>query len=492
MKSFLERIKTIVMYYSTILRILKKTARFTIVLIIMLTICKTLVSAAEPSMIFSILLFPGSIRPGSSVLNRKSSNAATGRKAHRKYHRNLTHKVKEFFASFPTAVELYNDRQLLVWMNAVAKEKWKKGKDYTTAQPLIQKKTQNEASSFLNSIEAAYRGEVKVYKGPDYHKISEANNSDSEVIEVFMSPVYEEDLKICGVLLIYLNPGIQDVAKYVYRNEHLQARSFLSNISHEFRTPLNWMLGFSELIDKETDITKIKEYNKNIQNGGKVLLALIDRLIEMSYLIRNETILEKQEFQLSKIISEAYSIISNEVKVLRNKINIQVNTSVNYFHENYPVITDQRKLKQVLVYLSHNALKFTESGYIEIGCKELPDNMLLFHVKDTGIGISDDILHYIFEIFRKEVKSSPFLSEGQGLGLSLTKGYVSLMGGNIWVESKSGEGSTFYFTIKNLYNSSSDEHKDEVADEPGWSEKMKNLIDRSFKKVQSFSSDNSI
>lgn len=333
-------------------------------------------------------------------------------------------------------------------MNQVAKSKWKSSRNSLAGKFFVQKINNLKDPEFHAAVNKAYEGEVQIYSGKDYHQ----NNKEEEIssdIEVYISPVYTGNFEIEGIVLVYLNPGMEDITALIRENKQLQSKAFLSNITHEFRTPLNWMLGFSELIRKENDIEKIKEYNRDIQQGGKVLLSLIDRLIEMSSIIRKETLFEKQEFSLIKILDETAAIISNEIRLLDKKINVSLNISLNDGRKDITIKSDQRKLKQVLTYLTHNAVKFTTSGYIEIGCRELPEEIILFYVKDTGIGISVDVLHYIYEIFRKEAHHSPFLTEGQGLGLTLTKNYISLMGGDIWVESESGNGAKFYFTIKN-------------------------------------------
>ncbi|MFW5820586.1 MAG: sensor histidine kinase, partial [Bacteroidota bacterium] len=361
--------------------------------------------------------------------------------------------VKNFFSQFPAAVEFYNNARMLTWMNTVAKNKWKASSNSLTGKLFIQKLQDLSDPVFSSSVERAYQGEIQIYKGNDFHKTTISKSSEEQKIEVFISPVYGKNLKVSGIAMVYLSPDLEHVTALLRESQQIQSRAFLSNFTHEFRTPLNWMLGFSDLIDREKDLNKIKEYNKNIQNGGKVLLTLVEKLIEMSSLMKDETELEVQEFSLSGILIETRNILNIEIRIVGNKINVRLNIFLNNNQDDILLRTDQRKLKQVLTYLIHNSLKFTTSGYIEIGCRELPENMILFYVKDSGIGISKDILHYIYEIFRKETAASPFLTNGHGLGLTLTRSYVNLMGGKIWVESESGKGARFFFTIKNHMNS---------------------------------------
>ncbi|MFW5820101.1 MAG: sensor histidine kinase [Bacteroidota bacterium] len=340
-------------------------------------------------------------------------------------------------------------------MNPVARNRWNSTGKFIKINRFAPKINHLNDPDFHKAINEAYEGEVRIYRG--VIKQEETGDEEPAQIEVFISPVYENNFTVGGIVLVYLTPGIEDITTLTRENQQLQSQTFLSNITHELRTPLNWMLGFSELIEKEKDIQKIREYNENIRHGGKVLLTYIEKLIEMSMLIRDVSKIEIHEFSLMKILNETRAIISNEIRILDKKINVDLNVSLNDSKKDIQVKSDQRKLKQVLTYLTHNALKFTTSGYIEVGCRELPANMILFYVKDTGIGISEDVLHYIFEIFRKDTHYSPFFTEGQGLGLTLTKAYVSLMDGDIWVESQSGKGTQFYFTIKNHDSSATPE-----------------------------------
>ncbi len=356
----------------------------------------------------------------------------------------------DFFEKYPSAVEFYDKEGYLVWKNPVAKNKWKSSIDYQKGKFRIWELDAKPKKKFYSLVEKAFNGKPQVYNGPDYHYTRENfQNKKQSNVQVYISPFFEFEEKITGIILIFIKVESGDISNYIEENEQLQAKSFLSKMSHELRTPLNWILGFSDLIDQQQDIKKIKAYNASINKGGKVLLSMIEKLIELSGIVKNEVTIEKREFSLTNTLNETIRILKNEVKVLKSDISIQIQTSFNHKEDNIHMISDERKLKQVLMYLTHNSLKFTKTGYIEIGCRELPEDIFLFHVKDTGIGISKDIQYFIFDILRKGCETTPSLTEGQGLGLTLAKNYVNLMGGNIWVESEKGKGATFFFTIKN-------------------------------------------
>ncbi len=406
------------------------------------------------------LMFPTGIGFKESVLKRTPEKNIRMKKSYLRTEDKLQGSFLHFFDKLPAAVEIFDCNRRLIWINNRAKEKWYFSKGLLSEEKEIRIQEHPEDSTFNSLIGKAYQGEIQIYSGIDYHYGKQADG-ETENIEAFILPISQENLKESGILIICPVTDKGCIANLIRQNDITQTKSFLSNISHEFRTPLNWMLGFSELIERENDIKKIRELNKNIRYGGKVLLSLMNKLIEMSSLSRNEAIIEKQEFSLAKLLVETVSILNNENKILESRISVYYMVSLNNSGEDLLILSDQRKLKQVLTCLTHNAMKFTSAGFIEIGCRELPDGVLLFHVKDTGTGISEDIQHYIFEIFRKEKPYSSFLKNGRGLGLTLAKSYVSLLGGNIWVQSESGRGTTFFFTIKNQMK-----NDEKIADEP--------------------------
>jgi Signal transduction histidine kinase len=227
--------------------------------------------------------------------------------------------------------------------------------------------------------------------------------------------------------------------------------AFLANFSHEIRTPMNAIMGFSYLL-KEDDRTEEerKEFIGLILSNSNHLLNLINEIIDISRIEAGELILDLKLTNLNQVISEIVTQY-NDQKALINKSQIKLQLSPEIKNSNISFKTDQIKLRQILVNLLENALKFTEEGFIEFGFKLEQyegEDFVVVYVKDTGIGINEEAKSFIFERFRKvENAGADKLYRGAGLGLAISKRLVELMGGKIWVESELNKGSVFYFTL---------------------------------------------
>jgi two-component system CheB/CheR fusion protein len=221
--------------------------------------------------------------------------------------------------------------------------------------------------------------------------------------------------------------------------------TFLANMSHEIRTPLNGILGFANLMElREFKREKEIEYLRIINNSGKVLLNLINDIIDIAKIEAGQINIEKSDVDLHTIFSELSEFYDSE-KQRRDKANLEIVPIIPEDPALRFVATDPFRLRQVISNLINNSLKFTDQGSIEFGYVSANNN-LLFFVKDTGIGMSDNDTRIIFERF-KQVGMSSRKKEGTGLGLAISKGLVEILGGNIWVQSQLGVGSEFFFTI---------------------------------------------
>ena len=219
--------------------------------------------------------------------------------------------------------------------------------------------------------------------------------------------------------------------------------AFLANMSHEIRTPMNGILGFAGLL-KTPNLTgeKQQEYIRIIENSGKRMLNIINDIISISKIesgilevnISETNINDQIDYILNFFLSET----ENKGILLFSKNSLSANDVI--------IKTDKEKLYAILTNLVKNAIKFTKEGSIEFGYAK-KGKFIEFFVKDTGVGISQEQKKLIFERFRQGSESLSRNYEGAGLGLSISKAYVELLGGNIWVESITGKGSTFYFTI---------------------------------------------
>ncbi|MBW4360859.1 ATP-binding protein [Flavobacterium taihuense] len=227
--------------------------------------------------------------------------------------------------------------------------------------------------------------------------------------------------------------------------------TFLANLSHEIRTPMNAIIGFSDLLmDEKLSEDYKKKYLKIINRSGKSLVSIIEDLIEMSKIDAKQIGPKFKGLNIDKCLKELYSTL--KVTIPEDK-NIQFYLLENNFKLANDILTDEVKLKQVIVNLLTNAIKFTDNGHVAFGYTICSDkNFLEFRVEDTGIGISKNDLKVIFDRFRRVEDDYSISLSGLGLGLSISKAYVEMLGGNLTVESVYGKGSVFKFKIPLIYD----------------------------------------
>jgi len=223
--------------------------------------------------------------------------------------------------------------------------------------------------------------------------------------------------------------------------------AFLANMSHEIRTPLNAILGFSRLLtNPEIPNNQRQEYSEYITNSANNLLNLIRDIVDISKIEAGKMIIEKSRCQVNKILKELkFTFEKEKNRQLKNQIEIILKKSNE--DEEFAIYTDPYRFHQILVNLIGNALKFTETGYIEFGYIFQDDLNIQFYVKDTGIGIPDDKIDLIFSRFGQIIDNKIKNPGGTGLGLSITKHLISRLGGKIWVESTIDKGTKFTFTL---------------------------------------------
>ncbi len=227
--------------------------------------------------------------------------------------------------------------------------------------------------------------------------------------------------------------------------------SFLANLSHEIRTPMNAINGFTDLlINTKVEDEERLEYLKVIEKSGKNLVLIIDDLIEISKIESHQVTPNLTSLNLETCITELYETI--KITIPKSKaIEFRVIDNLHAVKQN--IIADEVKLKQVLVNLVNNAIKFTDKGHVAFGYEVDEQNArIVFKIQDTGIGIDKDKHQYVFDRFKRVDSELSVKAGGLGLGLAISKAYVEMMGGTITLESKVNVGSTFSFSIPLEYD----------------------------------------
>jgi PAS domain S-box-containing protein len=217
---------------------------------------------------------------------------------------------------------------------------------------------------------------------------------------------------------------------------------FLANMSHDIRTPLNGILGFADLLLKQDLEEKTREYVKKIISSGQTLMALLSDILDFSKIEAGQLDIQAGTFELKLFLSDLESMFEAQFKDKGLEFHIQPPPEgVEYIHH------DKWRLHQVLMNLLSNGLKFTETGSVTLDVSMDGDEILLFRVSDTGPGIPSDYIHEVFNPFSQVKSHSVQHKKGTGLGLAICKNLVTLMGGQISLESKVGEGSTFFVRL---------------------------------------------
>ncbi|MBU8891772.1 MAG: PAS domain S-box protein [Bacteroidales bacterium] len=222
--------------------------------------------------------------------------------------------------------------------------------------------------------------------------------------------------------------------------------AFLTNMSHEIRTPMNAIIGFSELLaDPVTDQESRKEFTEQIYLSSKMLMKLIDDIIDISQIDSGSLNISREKFNLSELLYSTHKNFNKE-RLKENKNEIEVLLHNPFGDYMVFIETDELRLQQIFDHLLNNALKYTNEGFIELGFDTDQNEQPVFYVRDTGIGIPEDKTETIFDHFTK-IEDHTKIYRGTGIGLTITKKLVNLLGGKISVESNIGIGSIFYFTL---------------------------------------------
>ncbi|MBN1598256.1 MAG: response regulator [Bacteroidales bacterium] len=219
--------------------------------------------------------------------------------------------------------------------------------------------------------------------------------------------------------------------------------AFLANMSHEIRTPMNGIIGFSEMFMKPNKNEEQRNYYAEIViDSSKRLLSIVDDILDLSKIETGLIEISDDEFQLNMLLEELF--ITFSARTVEKNITLKKEYALP--DDDCTVIFDRTKVSQILNNFVSNAFKFTDNGYIKIGYK-IEDKELIFFVEDTGIGIPEELHKKIFERFRQAEVEYTRQYGGTGLGLSISEKLAEVLSGKIWLKSKPGKGSTFFFSM---------------------------------------------
>lgn len=260
----------------------------------------------------------------------------------------------------------------------------------------------------------------------------------------------QEELRRTNALLMSQNHALEAQRQHIERQnlkliEAYRLKSeFLATMSHELRTPLNAIIGFSQILDSQVKGT-LNDYQaemvKRVFANGQNLLNLVNDILDLSKIEAQRLVLEPSQFELNALIKETLA----DIKSLADEKSLPI-----YFNSEFDSLTlvnDKHRLRQVLINLLSNAIKFTDSGYVRVNVAAWNQEDLEILVQDTGIGIAPDQIAEIFEPFRQIDQTIRRRHAGTGLGLAITRSLVTMMGGEVTVESQPNVGSSFYVRI---------------------------------------------
>jgi len=264
-------------------------------------------------------------------------------------------------------------------------------------------------------------------------------------IETTIKPELDEKNRVKGFISYsenITNKKELEVEKIKTQNALDFKTKFFSNLSHEIRTPLNAIIGLSTLIKKENLSDKVKDFMNKIESASDILLGVINDVLDISKIESGKMTIEKTTLDVKKTAHNIENIVSFKAK--EKGINIDIDF-VNI--ANSKRLGDPLRISQVLTNLLNNAIKFTSKGSVTMRIEALNDGFIRFDIIDTGIGLKEEQIKTLFQEYSQADVSTSREYGGTGLGLSICKNLVELMGGEIWVTSNFGEGSTFSFQI---------------------------------------------
>jgi PAS domain S-box-containing protein len=315
-----------------------------------------------------------------------------------------------------------------------------------------------KATTFVNNLEdkKVLEGKLEIReKGiSDSYELEVKNkNGESRWWLISGAPNYNDNNELIGSIGIHLDITEQkelekELEQAIFATEKASKAKevFLANMSHEIRTPLNVITGMVRELGKEQLTDRQHSYVAHSETAAFHLLTIVNNILDMSKIEAGEFELESKDFSISAVASDVRSILFSKAKEKKIELRIVESSQIRR-----SLIGDAGRLRQILINLMGNALKFTDSGFVELKVSVINTNKyfqrLHFEVNDSGIGMSEEFIHRLFDKFSQEDGESNRRYEGTGLGMSITKELVQLMGGNIEAKSHKGEGTHIFFDL---------------------------------------------
>ena len=309
-------------------------------------------------------------------------------------------------------------------------------RENTTLMNILNKTIQTLPASRLSSLFSVYENTPGKVTLADYIK------DNLRVVSISFVSVTLVIILIIGYLMIKARK-----AQIQAEKANAAKSDFLFNMSHDIRTPMNALLGYSELMKRELTDPKLLDYQEKMEQSGNLLLSIINNVLDMARIESGKMELDENYVKISDIYLGVYRIFQIEAE----KKGIHLEMEYDVLHEH--VICDETKNREVFLNLLSNAIKYTASGgtvtirITELDCDRGGYVRIQTQVIDTGIGMSEEFLPSLFELFTRERNTTLSKIPGTGLGMAIVKNFIDLMNGSIEVESELGKGSTFTITI---------------------------------------------
>ncbi|MBS4057451.1 MAG: PAS domain S-box protein [Bacteroidales bacterium] len=305
----------------------------------------------------------------------------------------------------------------------------------------------------LSDAARNYESDRRILEGLDQHQVLEREitlkNGETRNVIITKSPFPDTQHKIGGMIGMMLDitsrtrmeHELYEAKEKAEESDKLKT-SFLNNLSHEIRTPLNAIVGFADLLFEDYSDTQKRQFVETINSNSEQLLRIIDDVLVVSRLDSEKIPVEKNEFNPRRLFEDLYMTFNPDAE----RVGLVLSKPQISLHLPKMIVGDKAKIRQVLSGFIGNAIKYTQFGHIDFGGK-VEHGRLHCYVTDTGMGIPENEQAFIFNRFFRSTHAQMKAIRGNGLGLSIAKGLVELMGGNIGLTSTEGQGSTFFFDI---------------------------------------------